>query len=49
MRDMCKDGPIGYDSHLNGDYDGLGCFRGIMWCLPPAIVLWVTFLVTIFH
>ena len=24
-----------------GDEDGLGCARGLMWAVPPGILLWV--------
>lgn len=41
--------PIKRNEHEDGDADGLGCFRGLMWATPCGILMWAIILFFIFR
>lgn len=44
---MQTDSPVKND-HTDGDADGLGCARGLMWATPCGIACWALILWFIF-
>ena len=40
--------PIKNNPHEDGDFDGLGCARGIIWATPVGFACWVLILWLIF-
>lgn len=45
---MQESNPIKHNEHEGGDYDGLGCFRGLMWATPCGLICWAVILYFIF-
>lgn len=45
---MQTQNPTKTDTHENGDSDGLGCARGLMWATPVGFACWVLILWFIF-
>lgn len=45
---MQTQSPPKHDEHRDGDADGLGCVRGLMWATPCGIITWAIILYFIF-